>query len=520
MDPQTARFYSTRAATLGARYESVASPVARYFGAAFAKGSRVLDVGSGSGRDLNELILAGYDAYGAEPSTELATLAVGYHPKLSGRIAGASLPQIGEPFGGKFDGILCCAVLMHVPEVDLFDTVFALRQLLCPHGRLLMSLPLSRPDVDSTERDNDGRLFKSYRPEYLQLLFERVGFQQIGRWDDEDALARAGTRWYTLLFELRAAGKVRAVDQIEGILNRDKKVATYKLALFRALAELATQEPRCATWLPDGRVGIPIRRLAEKWLVYYWPIFASPTYIPQSQSEGAGIAKPVMFRRALMDLMASYQGAGEHGGLTAWHLDSIADRMSPGARALFNRALKSIAQAIRLGPVQYAGGALDTGPVFEFNTSTSQVLMTAELWRELSLLGHWILDPVILRWAALTERFGQRQGIRSGDVLPLLLAKPEPERATRLAREAFLARGVNRCVWSDRELGEAFAVDHVIPFSLWGNNDLSNLLPVHPAVNGHKSDRLPASELVRARQTSIVQGWHVLRDALPIAFDQ
>ncbi|MFN7750709.1 MAG: hypothetical protein ACK5TE_00385, partial [Pseudomonadota bacterium] len=163
---------------------------------------------------------------------------------------------------------------------DLFDTVFALRGLLRRHGRLLLSLPLARADIDVDERDSHGRLFKTYRPEYLQLLFERVGFQLIGRWESDDVLGREGVRWYTLLFELRVGGALRAVDRIEGILNRDRKVATYKLALFRALAELATQEPRVATWRPDGMVGVPIRRISEKWLQYYWPIFASPQPIP------------------------------------------------------------------------------------------------------------------------------------------------------------------------------------------------------------------------------------------------
>jgi SAM-dependent methyltransferase len=520
VDAATAEFYSRQASEIAARYESVASPVARFFGTAFATGSRVLDVGAGSGRDLGELLASGYDAYGVEPSEALAALAVVHHPELTGRIARGALPQIGEPFGGGFDGILCSAVLMHVPEADLFDTVFALRQLLRPHGRLLLSLPLSRGDVDGNERGIDGRLFTNYAPEYLQLLLERVGFQQIGRWDGEDALARAGTRWYTLLFELRSTGALRAVDQIEGILNRDKKVASYKLALFRALAELAIQEPRCATWRPDGRVGVPIRRLAEKWLLYFWPIFASSRFIPQSQSEGAGSTKPVMFRKAMATLMAPYQGSGDHGGLTAWHLDLSAGRLGVDAKANLAAALRSIAQAIRLGPVQYAGGALETGTVFEFDSASAQVLMSSELWRELSLLGHWINDAVILRWAELTERFGQRLDIRSGDVLPLLLARPEPERATRLARDAFLKHGVDRCAWSDRRLNDAFAVDHVIPYSLWGNNDLWNLLPVHPVVNGQKSDRLPAADLVRVRQPQIVGGWQVLRDAVPVAFDQ
>ena len=190
------------------------------------------------------------------------------------------------------------------------------------------------------------------------------------------------------------------------------------------------------------------------------------------------------------------------------------------AKTRLAAALRSIAEAIRFGPVQYAGGALETGTVFEFAAANAQVLMSTDLWRELSLLGHWINDAVILRWAELTERFGQRQGIRSGDVLPLLLARPEPERATRLARDVFLKHGVDRCAWSDRRLDGAFAVDHVIPFSLWGNNDLWNLLPVHPVINGQKSDRLPAADLVRLRQLQIVGGWQVLRDAVPAAFDQ
>ena len=520
MDAATAEFYSRYATEVATRYESFASPVARFFGTAFATGSRVLDVGAGSGRDLGELLASGYDAYGVEPSEALAALAVVHHPELTGRLTRGALPQIGEPFGGGFDGILCSGVLMHVPEPDLFDTVFALRQLLRPHGRLLVSLPLSRGDIDGNERGIDGRLFKKYAPEYLQLLLERVGFHQIGRWDGVDALARAETRWYTLLFQLQSTGALRAVDQIEGILNRDKKVASYKLALFRALAELATQEPRCATWRPDGRVGVPVRRLAEKWLLYFWPIFASSRFIPQSHSEGAGFAKPVMFRKAMATLMAPYQSSGDHGGLTAWHLDNSAGRLGVDAKAQLAAALKSIAQAIRLGPVQYAGGALEIGTVFEFDSSSAQVLMSSELWRELSLLGHWINDSVILRWAELTERFGQRQGIRSGDVLPLLLARPEPERATGLARDAFLKYGVDRCVWSDRRLNGAFAIDHVIPYSLWGNNDLWNLLPVHPVVNGQKSDRLPAADLMRLRQPQIVGGWQMLREAVPAAFDQ
>jgi SAM-dependent methyltransferase len=519
VDADTAAFYSLSASEVVARYEAVVSPIAPYLRVAFPGGCRVLDVGLGSGRDLALLLQEGYDGYGVEPVEAMREEAVRRHPELASKVCAGALPHVETPFGEPFDGVLCSAVLMHLPESDLFDTAFNLRRLLRPGGRLLVSLPLTRADVPYGERAEDGRLFKTYSPEYVQLLFERVGFQQIGRWNPGDGLGRVGTTWYVMLLELRSGG-ARAVDQIEGILNRDQKVATYKLALFRALSELATQEPRVASWQPDPRVGIPIRRIAEKWLGYYWPIFAAKPYIPQSSAEGAGLTKQLMFRQPMMDLMASYAGRGEHGGLSAWQLDQNAGRVSAATAMKHEAALRSIAKAIRQGPVTYAGGALDTGTVFTYDPARAQVLMSADLWRELSLLGHWITDAVVLRWAELTERFSRRQGIRSGDVLPLLLAKPEPMRATSIAREIFLQHQWPRCAWSDRGLTESFAVDHIIPFSLWGSNDLWNLLPVDPRVNNEKSDKLPASQLLKDRRDTIVDAWRLLRDVVPDPFDK
>jgi SAM-dependent methyltransferase len=521
VDPRTLDYYRTHAVELAGRYEAVTSSVARYFPVAFLAGSRVLDVGAGSGRDLAALLAAGFDGHGVEPTDEFRQVALQTHPELAGRLIAGALPDLGEPFGGQFDGALCSAVLMHLPEADLFDAALALRKVLKPHGRLLLSVPSARDDVGADERDAHGRLFKGYAAEELQLLFERLGFQRIGRWDGEDGQQRSGIRWTTLLLELQSGGGLRAVDQIEGILNRDRKVATYKFALFRALAEIATQEPRVACWLPDTQVAVPIERIAERWLRYYWPIFASPNFIPQSQSEGAGPNQPVAFRAPLQALMQAFGQQGEHGGLAAWQAASSAGQLDAQLTRLYRDALRSIAAAIRSGPVTYAGGALDTGRVFQFDGRSRCVLMSADLWRELSLLGHWIVDAVIVRWAALTERFAHRQGIGSGDVLPLLLARPDPDRVTATARGIYLAAHADRCVWSGRQLSARnFVVDHAIPFALWGNNDLWNLLPADRTVNGQKSDKLPTAELLKASQPQVLDCWRLTREAMPQAFDR
>lgn len=55
---------------------------------------------------------------------------------------------------------------------------------------------------------------------------------------------------------------------------------------------------------------------------------------------------------------------------------------------------------------------------------------------------------------------------------------------------------------------------------MWGNNDLWNLLPTHPVVNGHKSDKLPSAAVLMAQQGPVLENCRLLRDALPTAFDR
>lgn len=71
--------------------------------------------------------------------------------------------------GGEFDGILCIAVLIHVPQPDLFGAALSLRRLLRTGGRLLLCLPTARTDVGSDSRDAKGRLFAPCAPQETEL---------------------------------------------------------------------------------------------------------------------------------------------------------------------------------------------------------------------------------------------------------------------------------------------------------------------------------------------------------------
>jgi SOS-response transcriptional repressor LexA len=75
------------------------------------------------------------------------------------------------------------------------------------------------------------------------------------------------------------------------------------------------------------------------------------------------------------------------------------------------------------------------------------------------------------------------------------------------------------CVWSGKALSNKYDVDHVIPFALWKNNDLWNLLPADAAVNNSKRDKLPEYALLSARKDCIIYYWENLRHAFPNRFE-
>ena len=107
--PGTNAFYDDWAAN---GREAERSAISSRFESAFAPGARVLDVGCGKGRDVVALLDMGFDAYGSEPNDAMRARALARDPRMAGRIESSALPELGQPFGGRFDAVVCSAVLM------------------------------------------------------------------------------------------------------------------------------------------------------------------------------------------------------------------------------------------------------------------------------------------------------------------------------------------------------------------------------------------------------------------------
>jgi len=200
MDRRTLAYYDGNAVEVAKRYESVdASRIHSNLLDAFPPGSRILEVGCGSGRDAAFLLSRGYEIVATDASPSMIAEAVRLHPELEGRLIWHGLPG-PLPFNdGSFDGAFTMALLMHLSREAIALSFREVARVIRPGGRLLFSIPDHRKDTIESERDPDGRLFTTLAPDDWSILARGNGFQPISSIVDQDGLNRSGYSWHTFI---------------------------------------------------------------------------------------------------------------------------------------------------------------------------------------------------------------------------------------------------------------------------------------------------------------------------------
>ena len=65
-----------------------------------------------------------------------------------------------------------------------------------------------------------------------------------------------------------------------------------------------------------------------------------------------------------------------------------------------------------------------------------------------------------------------------------------------------------------------YDIDHIIPFTIWKNNDLWNLLPARPDLNNQKRDKIPSPALIENRRELITHYWDVIHKHTQLRFQK
>ncbi len=130
------------------------------------QGTKILDAGCGSGRDMLAFKEAGYEVEAFDASAEIC--------RLASEKTGIEVKQLRfEELEGEeeYSGIWACASLLHVKPEDLPDVLQRLNRILKPEGVLYASFKYG-----TGEREKDGRFFYDLTEDTCRSLLWNAGF--------------------------------------------------------------------------------------------------------------------------------------------------------------------------------------------------------------------------------------------------------------------------------------------------------------------------------------------------------
>jgi hypothetical protein len=310
---------------------------------------------------------------------------------------------------------------------------------------------------------------------------------------------------------------------ISTILKHDAKVASYKIALLRAINDLVLSYPDLRTY--HSNVAVPLRALAEYWVAYYWP-FANPAepIMQGPRSQRAGVLRnDVSFRPQLTQLRQAWETLS---GSTKpadgfWLINELRvprkqSFYPPTLLKLYRQTVNSISKAIEM-PIRHAGlgewTVFDKPARYEHLKGVAAIpgtlrndaclIISNGLWQAFQEMSLYVEALCIHEWCLFTERVEQGDAIACdrGVIYRLLTDRPDNRRPLTWERnnvDLLLMEGKEFiCPWTTRRINKqvAYDLDHLVPVTVYPTNELWNLVPSDPYFNSHvKRNRLPSSE--------------------------
>ena len=108
-------------------------------------------------------------------------------------------------------------------------------------------------------------------------------------------------------------------------------------------------------------------------------------------------------------------------------------------------------------------------------------------------------ESLIFQWAEFTRKADKQKKLTREDILNLIEPGYDIKREVNEIQKFYKNLIGNEklvSVWSGTKISNDLNIDHVLPYSIWKNNDLWNLLPTNYNDNNSKRDKIPDPNLI------------------------
>jgi hypothetical protein len=281
---------------------------------------------------------------------------------------------------------------------------------------------------------------------------------------------------------------IEVATRLLNVLETEQRESTYKQALVIALIQESISQ--------DAGNQVSLLALADRFIDMYWhqlDPFTGGITLTQARRGDPQIPKAIGVLKGLSHAKAEWRPG--HARISSAYL----------------RTQKAVAKAIAQMPATHLQnpGGQGGGSDFIFESSWLRKKLTH---MELDEHG-WHLDllpgvrnsllevsplllPAIQRlWEQDVRRFNKALG-EDPSLAGFLFG--EDRIALAPLRKPLRELQSNRCFYCEKHLAEDTHIDHVVPWSRSGINDIANLVLVDPGCNSLKSDALPSAEVLES----------------------
>ena len=151
----------------------------------YLKGKKLLDIGCGSGRDIEFYLKRGFKVTGVDPAESFLKICKTKYPKL--KFFNSAIQNLQIPIN-NFDVISVAAVWMHLKRFEYYSAVKSIKIYLKKRGVLILSYSTNK---------RDGFDYINYR--FLKWLFVKNGFVLKKQKITNDSLNR-NIKWITQIY--------------------------------------------------------------------------------------------------------------------------------------------------------------------------------------------------------------------------------------------------------------------------------------------------------------------------------
>lgn len=319
------------------------------------------------------------------------------------------------------------------------------------------------------------------------------------------------------------------------VIEHDKVSSTYKYALLKSAIQVS-QRYEHLTIFENEKVHLPLGLIVEQWLLDYLPFICKSI---RQQNNGQVLNKKIEenYKRFFTSMNLDCESDWKYSYYVL--IEQIENASTKTISETLLNLSREIAHTITNMPMRYIGrreyelfmpeytsfGRIKPKKekvfsrdflIHNFGTFTVSVSLY-QVFRHLgeSLIG---TATIISKWREKTLALNPEMQWND-DIFSSLMHSIADQRDTTQIRS--LLNGTQECVWSAKELnGNQYDIDHVLPYALWGNNDMWNLLPADKKVNNTKRDKVPEPELIKKRSDVIIKYWEKYSSLMPVKFER